>query len=303
MNRFLLLRHVIVPVLAQLALCPIVLINVSASQALDRRTDSGGGSSRVHLIVPIDLQFDGLVRAHFPSVANSAEYAPIKLTSVIVANDTPFEISAITVVWNIVNSDGTQNTLYTVVSPPAIGSKLLPSRKAVLEPNEFSLVSPIAHEEENSVGGQAISSAHVIDAYVHADSKYSNSPLLSSLLAAKTINARIDGIVFSSGAVAGRDNYGLFQKFTCERNGVIGEASRIKDALEQGEPVERILETDVAAGLAAGPHDTTCQDSMGRTASHLLTLLRTQGTDVLRQDVVGISQAQPRILHRVAPDD
>jgi hypothetical protein len=274
------------------------LRHASAQQPPENHPGNGSASTRVHLIPGGSAQFDAVFQEHFPDAAGSPQNKAIRATSAIVVNDTQFRVTAITLQWTVVHSDGSRQVLYSSIFPGVTSSHLLSSRDTVLDQNHLALVSPVAHEEETDSAGSPRGS-RVRNAYATLDAKYSNTDLVTSLFAAKEIDVKIDGIVFGTGVFTGKDNYGLQQKFTCEHNGAIDEALAVKTALERGASAQSVMESDVATGLTSTDADGSCLAARGREASRLIEVLQKGGNSQLLQTLASLSQAQRITLRRL----
>lgn len=257
-------------------------------------------SRRVHLILPGEPAFENTLREHFSELVASSRYAAIKATSVIIENDTQFNVKAFALRWSITRGDGARQAIFTSQFADSLTSNLIPGRESVLQSNSFGLASPLAQVEEQGTAIRPARLTRMTDAYADMDPQFSHSTLLRDLMDAKEIEVTIDGIVFGNGVFVGEDRYGLWDKFTCEHNGALDEAAFIRNIMARGDAVQPVLERDIAAGISQLPPDHGCVASRGREASRLLELLQKRGMRQLEEALVLVSKGQHVTLHRLS---
>jgi hypothetical protein len=257
------------------------------SMALSAQTKSGAdttGAKRVRLVLRTDPQFDTLVRQRLPDVAASSRYQLMKATSVVVVNDTPFIVNAVTLKWFITQADGKENFVYSCICPEPAGRILLPGRRWALLPSHIALVSPLGHTEEGVVAGHAVNASLM-------DSAYAPSSSALEVLGAQKLVVKIDGIVFDNDVVVGTDTFGLLEKFECERNGAIEEAQSLRVLMDNPNALAQRLNSD-----AALRDDTTtygaCTMSRAREARRLLDVQESGGTSAVNAAIQRLANAR-----------
>jgi hypothetical protein len=256
---------------------PIVAALAGITMAIQAGTShtpsNGSRTPRVYLVYGSEGRFDDLVEQHFPGLTSSPQYPLIRSTSVLAIDDDAPRIKAMTIKWTILNQDGTSTTRFSVLFPDPQGRSVVPGTLDVAVPGGAALVSPVVHEQEIPAGSAAARVAHL-------DAVYSQPDVVSPLLTARSVEAKIDGIVFGNGVFVGKDEFGLLAKYTCERNGAIDEALSLLSALGDSQGTYALLTRDFVRSKQ--PQDPTaadlpCAEARGREAARLLYLFEHRG--------------------------
>ncbi len=218
---------------------------------------------RVHLIYGGDAEFDAAAEKFFPDIVRTSEYAAIKSTSMILANDAAVPIRVAAIKW-IIETGAESKTQFVL-----IGSTF--DDVTNLVPGSASLVSPLSHTESNSEKGLK-QDAEFIRAYAH-------SARVDRLITSKKITGSLDAVLFSNDIFLGPDTYGLANLYTCERRATIAEAKQVEALFPDHAAIQRLL----AADSTASGHEKkdACSEADRIEALRLESLERTEGQPAL----------------------
>jgi hypothetical protein len=245
-------------------------------------------SPRVSAVRPNNPLYDSYLGIGFSHVAANSQFATLRPHSVIIRNNTAFEVKAVVIKWTFDLGNGKIVTVFHPIFPePQLGG--LPGNLSVLHPEQTLLVSPFADVQESSSNNEQ-------DRFISKTVTDTGWPQVANGV---SVAGTIDSIIFVNGTFTGKDEFGMANKYACERNGAIDEADAIYPMTRDGDLLMQQLNNDVSIYMSQ--QQAPCALAKAHAAIRFASLYQKNGLPALQAKIQQILSAQKVVMKRWSP--
>lgn len=245
-------------------------------------------SARVSAVRPNNSLYDSYLALGFGHASANSQFASLRPESLIVHNNTAFEVKAVVIKWTFSLGNGKTVTVFHPIFPePQLGG--LPGNRSALQPGQMLLVSPFADLQESSSNSEQ-------ERFI---SKTVTDPGWSQVANGVSVVGTIDSIIFINGTFTGNDEFGMVTKYACERNGAIEEANAIYQMTQNGDLLMQQLNNDVRTNMSQ--QQAPCALAKAHAAIRFASLYQKKGLPALQAKLQRIQSAPKVVMKRWSP--